>query len=168
VWTLRRQAARVVLLDPHNRVLLLEASDPADPSKAPWWEIPGGGMHHGEPSETAAARELYEETGIADVEMGPCVWSHHAVFSFGGYRFDQHERIHVARADGGEYRPAALEALEAAAFAGARWWPLDDLAALAAAGGRIIPPWLVQQLPDVLSAGWPTEPIDMGELGGLD
>ena len=41
-WTLRRNAARVVLLDPGGRVLLLRASDPADQAKPPWWEIPGG------------------------------------------------------------------------------------------------------------------------------
>ena len=70
------------------------------------------------------------------------------------------------------YRPAGLEAFEAMAFRGARWWTQDDLADYAAAGGRIIPPWLVEQLPTVLTAGWPlvldgTGPIDMGELGDI-
>jgi 8-oxo-dGTP pyrophosphatase MutT (NUDIX family) len=172
VWTLRRQAARVVLLDPANRVLLLEASDPARPARGGWWELPGGGIEGGERSATAAARELYEETGIDGVDMGPCVWRHHATFDFAGYHFDQHEHVHVARSEGGEYRPAGLEALEALAFKGARWWAFDDLAAHVAAGGRIIPPWLVEQLPTVLAAGWPPPlgdfgPIDMGERGDL-
>jgi 8-oxo-dGTP pyrophosphatase MutT (NUDIX family) len=171
VWTLRRQAARVVLLDPADRVLLIEAGDPARPNRGAWWELPGGGIEGGEPSEVAAARELYEETGIAGVEMGPCVWRHHAVFDFAGYHFDQHERVHVARCVGaGEFRPAGLEALEAMAFKGARWWPFDELAALVAGGGRVIPPWLVDQLPVVLGGAAPGaggEPIDMGELGDL-
>jgi 8-oxo-dGTP pyrophosphatase MutT (NUDIX family) len=171
VW-LRRQAARVVLLDRTDRVLLLEASDPARPTKGAWWELPGGGIEGNEPTAAAAARELYEETGILDIDMGPCVWRHHATFQFAGYHFDQYEHVHVARSDGGEYRPAGLEALEVIAFKGARWWPLEDLAAHAAGGGRIIPPWLVEQLPLVLGAGWPlvlagTGPIDMGELGDL-
>jgi hypothetical protein len=107
--------------------------------------------------------------------MGPCLWQHHAKFTFGGFRFDQHELIHVARGgDGsgeyGEYRPARLEALEAAAFMGARWWPLDELAELVAGGGRIIPPWLIEQLGAALpwdwaAGAWPAGPIDMGELG---
>jgi hypothetical protein len=103
--------------------------------------------------------------------MGPCVWRHHATFTFAGYHFDQHEHVHVARSDGGEYRPAGLEALEVMAFKGARWWPFDELAAHAAGGGRIIPPWLVDQLPAVLAASWPLAlsvmPIDMGELGDI-
>src|SRR5690606_37202866 len=43
-YTFRRQVARVVLLDGTGAVLLLSGRDPADPVKAPWWEIPGGGI----------------------------------------------------------------------------------------------------------------------------
>ena len=188
VW--RRRAARVVLLDRADRVLLLHAVDPYDPRKGAWWELPGGGMEGSEPSGVAAARELYEETGLAGVDMGPCVWRHRARFIFAGYRFDQQEHIHVARCgvgvagggdDGGEgggnsgdsaagrveYRPPGLEALEAMAFQGARWWGMDELAQHVEDGGRVIPPWLVEQLPALLLAGWPAEPIDMGELGDV-
>ncbi len=91
----------MVLLDGNNRVLLLHASDPANASKGSWWELPGGGMESGEESAAAASRELYEETGIGSVDMGPCVWRHHAKFTFGGFNFDQHEHIHVARLTGG-------------------------------------------------------------------
>ena len=43
-WTLRRTAARVVLLDHDGRVFLMQARDPSTPSKPAWWEIPGGGI----------------------------------------------------------------------------------------------------------------------------
>jgi 8-oxo-dGTP pyrophosphatase MutT (NUDIX family) len=164
VWTLRREAARVVLLDPDDRVLLLSARDPADASKGEWWELPGGGIEHGEPSSEAAARELHEETGIEGVDMGPCLWRHHAKFTFAGFNFDQQEFIHVARFSGptdqAGYRPAGLEAIEAMAFKGFQWW---DVADLGAAGVRVIPPWLVSQL----SGGIPETQVDMGELGDV-
>jgi 8-oxo-dGTP pyrophosphatase MutT (NUDIX family) len=163
MWTLRRKAARVVLLDPDDRVLLLEASDPADPSVPPWWELPGGGIEGAETTAEAGAREVYEETGLR-ARMGPAVWRQHAVFDFGGYHFDQHETIHLARCDGGDVRPTALEALEAQAFLGWQWCRPADLAAVAATA-RVIPDWLPDQLPAVLASGPPDEPIDMGELG---
>ncbi len=163
MWTLRRRAARVVLLDGEDRVLLIRASDPIDPTKGSWWEIPGGGVESGESSDQAAARELHEETGITATDMSGAVWLQHVTFDFAGYHFDQHERVHIARCAGGEYCPAGLEALEDDAFEGAEWWPLSDLAGLAAGGDRIIPPWLPEQLPAVLAAGLPADPIDLGE-----
>ncbi len=158
----RRQAARVVLLDRHQRVLLLRASDPFDRSKRPWWEIPGGGMDRREPSEDCARRELYEEAGIVDAEIGPCVWVQHARFRFAGLHFDQHERIHVAwcDADGDDvpHAPAGLEALEAMAFDGRRWWTVDDLLA---SDEPVLPRRLREFLPGLVDGPLPNEPIDI-------
>jgi 8-oxo-dGTP pyrophosphatase MutT (NUDIX family) len=174
MWGRRRQAARVVVLDEEDRVLLLRARDPMDPTKGSWWEIPGGGIEGGEPSALAAARELYEETGIRSVEIGPCVWQHHARFVFAGMLFDQDEHIHVARLNPGGprdpragYSPAGLEALEAMAFQGMRWWAVEEMQALVSEGGRIIPPWLTVQLPSYLASGPPAQPLHLGELENL-
>ncbi len=158
MFTLRRPAARVVLLDREGRIFLVNSEDPIDPRKPPWWEIPGGGIDAGESSEDAARRELWEETGITDVEMGPCIWTQHVEFDFGGYHFDSRERIHVAWCDGGDYRPKHLEALEAAAFLGARWWPLDELMASEV---PVLPTRLREFLPPVVAGDLPEEPIDI-------
>ena len=160
MFTLRRKAARVVLLDRDGRVLLLRASDPADPRKGWWWEIPGGGIELGESSEDAARRELLEETGISAVEIGPCVWLQHAEFDFGGYHFVQDERIHVAWCDSDqELAPTRLEALELMAFDGRRWWPLDELLASADA---VLPVVLREQLPLLVGGDLPVQPIELG------
>lgn len=163
-FTLRRQAARVVLLNHVGEVLLLEAVDPADARKGTWWEIPGGGIDPHEESHDAARRELYEETGITEAEVGPCVWVQHATFTFGGLHFDQHERVHVAWTDRAHaVRPAGLELLEAAAFRGHRWWGLDDLVT---SDVKVLPHRLREFLPDLVAGTLPNDPIDITHHGG--
>lgn len=165
----RRQAARAVVLDGLDRVLLIRARDPFAPAKGEWWELPGGGMEPGEASASAAAREIHEETGLVGVEVGPCVWQHDARFTFAGMRFEQLEHIHVARwtgsGDEAPYRPGGLEMIEAMAFSGFGWWSVPELVELLESGGRIIPPWLPDQLPRFLAEGPPAEPLHLGELG---
>lgn len=163
-FVLRRQAARVVLLDGTGAVLLIRARDPAAPASGHWWEIPGGGMDPHETSAEAAARELREETGITAVEIGPCVWVQHAQFTFAGIDFDQHERVHVAWTDEAhEVRPAGLEALEAQAFHGHRWWGLPDLLD---SDERVLPHRLRDHLPDLVDGRLPDTPIDITHRGG--
>lgn len=156
--TLKRPAARVVLLDGDGRVFLIKGHDPADPTKPPWWEIPGGGVDPGETSAQAAAREIYEETGIEGAEMGPVIWTQHVEFDFGGYHFDSDEKIHVAWCDGGQWRPRHLEALEAAAFTDARWWTLDELDA---SPEPTLPPRLRALLPPIIAGDLPNPPLNI-------
>lgn len=166
----RRQAARAVVLDPDDRVLLIKARDPFQPAKGEWWELPGGGMEPGETSHAAAAREITEETGLVGVEVGACVWQHDARFTFAGLRFDQLEHIHVARwagQSGAATDRPQLEYLEALAFSGLEWWSLEDLVAMVAGGGRVIPPWLPVQLPLYLARGAAESPVHLGELESI-
>ncbi len=160
---MRRNAARVIVLDETQRVFLIESRDPADASKPTWWEIPGGGIDPGEDTATAAARECYEETGIIP-RMGPVVFTQHAVFEFGGIHFDQDEFIHVAwvnSADVVDSQPQHLEFLEAAAFMGNRWWPVDELMA---SDVNTLPTHLRQFLPDLAAGNIPEEPVHVGDV----
>ncbi len=154
----RRRAARVIVLDPQDRLLLISARDPFRHDSAGWWEIPGGGMDPGERSEDTVRRELWEEAGIRDAEIGPCVWTQTVQFTFAGMRFDQDEWIHVARCDGSASRPGGLEALEALAFGEQRWWALEQVLDHEP---RTIPYRLGEFLPDLLSNGHPSEPLDI-------
>lgn len=158
-WVLKRQAARVVLLNDADEVFLIKAIDPADPSKPAWWEIPGGGIDPGEPSDRTAARELHEEAGITEAEIGPVVWVQHVEFDFGGYHFDQDEVIHVARTTERELRrPQGLEALEVLAFQESRWWTLEEVQA---AEIGFLPPRLPELLPQLINGPLPDPPLDI-------
>lgn len=157
----RRRAARVVVLDPEDRVLLINARDPFGRDRRGWWEIPGGGIDHGEETEEAVRRELWEEAGIRDAEIGPCVWVQSVRFTFAGLRFDQDEWVHVARCDGSAARPGGLEALEALAFGEQRWWSLDQLVDVRP---RTIPYRLIEFLPELIEGAIPERPHDISPL----
>ena len=140
----------------------MQGSDPLRPEKGDWWEIPGGGVHYGEDSGDAAARELYEEAGFANIRMGPCVWTQDVEFDFAMYHFRSHDLIHVAWTDdAGDWNPAGLEALEAAAFEDGRWWELDELLA---SDVRTLPDRLREFLPDLVAGKIPDPPLDISPL----
>ncbi|MFF2850464.1 NUDIX hydrolase [Streptomyces sp. NPDC058001] len=149
-----RRVARVVLLDPAERILLLHGHEPGDPSDA-WWFTPGGGLEGDESREQAALRELAEETGITDVELGPVLWHRVCSFPFAGRRWDQDEWYYLARTSQTATAPTALTDLERRSVAGARWWTCQELAE---AHETVYPTRLAELLRRLLDEGPPADP----------
>src|ERR1700722_2782481 len=69
-----RLTARVLLLDPAGRILLMKGRLPGRPAGPEFWYSVGGGVDEGETLAQAAAREIVEETGLTDAVLGPTVW----------------------------------------------------------------------------------------------
>lgn len=143
-----REAARVLLLDPSDRVLLVSHVPAAGRHV---WTAPGGGLRPGEDHETAARRELVEELGVT-VTPGPWVWSRREVFAFRGVWLDQSERWFLARV-------AALDPervpLDDPATDAARWWTVDELATT---GDVLAPTAFAAELTRLLTEGPPATP----------
>ncbi|MEU8654101.1 NUDIX hydrolase [Streptomyces sp. NPDC048737] len=155
-----RRVARVVLLDPADRILLLHGHEPDDPADD-WWFTPGGGVEGDETREEAALRELAEETGITDVELGPVLWRRRCSFPFAGRRWDQDEWYYLARtADTSRMEPraTALTELERRSVCGARWWTCRELAQ---AHETVYPTRLAGLLSRLLDEGPPARPVTL-------
>ena len=127
----RRDAVRVVLMDPEDRVLLISGSDPTVPAGARWWHVPGGGIEPGESPESAAIRETAEETGLRLASVGPVIWRRRAEFFLMGERIEQHE-VYFALAVG-PFAPAVSgwTDLERRWMGEFRWWSPAELAGTA-------------------------------------
>jgi 8-oxo-dGTP pyrophosphatase MutT (NUDIX family) len=160
-----RPAARVLLLDPDGRLLLIRTS-PAPESPVYYWMTPGGEQHAGETPEETAARELREETGF-DAPIGPCVWFRAFTWFFPGNArrppawFLTTEHFFVARAPAGPPppRPASDGDDEMVELGEARWWSLDDLRATVE---PLSPTGLVELLEPIVRGEVPPEPIRIG------
>ncbi|MFT3695263.1 MAG: NUDIX domain-containing protein [Kofleriaceae bacterium] len=147
-----RFAARVLLLDPDDRLLLLRAQDDVVPYH--WWVAPGGGLEAGESFEAAARRELFEETGL-DLPIGRWVWVRRHVFEFRGATLDQRERYFLARTTSITIAPPKPDDY----VTEWRWWTLAELIAT---HDVLTPRRLPELLADILAGRAPPEPIDCG------
>ncbi|MBT1182987.1 NUDIX domain-containing protein [Streptomyces sp. CJ_13] len=152
-----RKVSRVILLDPEDRILLLHGFEPGDPSDD-WWFTPGGGLEGAETREEAALRELAEETGIKDVELGPVLWHRYCSFPFDGRRWEQDEWYFLARTRTvrAETVMGGLTELERRSVSGARWWTSEELLA---AHETVYPTKLAGLLRTLLDVGPPGVPV---------
>jgi TDG/mug DNA glycosylase family protein len=149
-----RPAVRALVLDAQDRVLLVKFVDVVGQV---WWATPGGGVSEGESPEETLRRELREEVGLTEFEIGPEIWWRVPVFAWMGRILRAHERIHLVRVE--EHEPAPEIDLEAEGVYEVRWWTLSELEE---AKETFVPKRLPRFLRELLEQGPPRRPLDVG------
>jgi 8-oxo-dGTP pyrophosphatase MutT (NUDIX family) len=152
-----RLTARVLLLDADGRLLLMKGRMTLRPDAPSWWFTVGGGVEPGETIFEAARREVAEEAGFSEVEIGPVVWLRDGVGKLAsGEKVIFKENYVVARCAGGEPCRDRWEAHEIALMDDLRWWTAQEIAATSEV---IYPQNLAELLPDILSGAYPAQPL---------
>jgi 8-oxo-dGTP pyrophosphatase MutT (NUDIX family) len=125
-----RRAARVLLLDAQDRLLLFHGRDPVDASRGTWWFTPGGGLDPGETPAQGAVRELFEEIGLVVTagDLGDVVHQRVTTFPWGELVYRQAEDYFLLRIEAHEVDTAGFDEVETVAVLGHRWWGRDELA----------------------------------------
>lgn len=142
--------ARILLLDPDGRVLLLHSIDPAEPGRR-WWDLPGGKSEPGEALVDTVHRELEEETGLGPVPVDRVLWVRESRYRFHGQQWHRSDTVFLGRLG----RPTVAAVNERSNLIEARWWSLADIRQ---SGEWFLPP----ELPDLfarLLAGDLCEPV---------
>lgn len=151
-----RPAARAVILTPEAQIVLVRFEFPAGTR----WALPGGGLQPGEDHVTALQRELVEEIGLADAEIGPHMWTreHHITFLDGQWD-GQREQIYLVRVPEAFDIAPSLEAdaLRAEYIHEIRWWDVDAIGADRTS--TFVPRHLHRHLTAVMTDGPPPLPI---------
>ena len=158
-----RPASRVVLIDEHDCVLMFRAEGvfhfEGSEGQRSLWFTPGGGREGSETPEETAHRELWEETGLRGVELSPCVWLRHIVFTWNTEHIDSHESFFVARVPRFEVDATNWTEQERTDLAMHRWWSLEELEATQE---LFVPSRLPELLRPILRGELPDAPFEIG------
>jgi 8-oxo-dGTP pyrophosphatase MutT (NUDIX family) len=162
-----RHTARILLLDPADRLLLINYKaqkdvDPARPGLRSFWFTPGGGIEPGESAEEAALRELDEEVGLRDLPVIAEIARREALNDMFERAAICRERYFLIRATSEHFDTSRLAETDQDEVFDVRWWALD---AFEAAGHVLIPRGVIALARGVIAGRLPATPVDLAEFG---
>ena len=122
-----RWSIRTLVVDERGAALLCQFRNTV--TGHTWWVPPGGGMEAGEDDLACARREMAEELGRDDLDVGPCIGGRGGTFLIGDDWFTQHERWYLVRCPRFEVDVDLTASLGSEGIRAQRWWTAEELRA---------------------------------------
>jgi 8-oxo-dGTP diphosphatase len=154
-----RQVARVILLDRAKNVLLVkyeetESMHPDGEGPLVYWVPPGGKLESNEDYQSAASRELLEESGLS-VEIGPCIWKRKHRLRYLNELIMQEERFFLSNIDD-QRPPVSNQSPED--IVEVRWWSVDEMEKSSAV---FFPEGLKDLIKPIIEVKIPSNPVNI-------
>ena len=149
-----RHAARVLLMNREDRLLLFRFRG----KRGDVWLTPGGGIDEGEAVNVAAARELFEETGlvVAPEALGGLVAATGGYADLGWKKGVFREDYFFHRVDSHDLDMSGFTDYERSSISGHHWWSVEELTATT---DEVVPWGLVPLLASILRDGPPENAV---------
>lgn len=123
-----RRSARVLLFDPDGDVLLIRFRAQNQGRMVTFWVTPGGEIEVGEDPQEAAARELYEELGLALPLLGPVHEESGGEYVHLGERVQNEDVFFATVCERSAPKLAGVTQDEIRLMQEIRWWSVTELA----------------------------------------
>lgn len=154
-----RPSARVIVVDEAGHVLLIRVED-ARGNSPPVWITPGGGIEAEESLTRAAARELFEETGlsVSPADLGNPIAACRGEWEFRGQPLYSVDWFFLLRTKRFDVAVGGWTDLERELHAAWRWWTADELDSTEEA---VLPCGLAGLVRQIGADELPAEPIEL-------
>lgn len=163
-----RDAARVILLNERQEVLLVRGHDFGAPERS-WWFTVGGGLQPGEDARQAAVRECWEEAQIclraADL-VGPVI-ERDSIFYFFDRQRRQRELFFLAHSSSDKLSDDSWTPSEREVLDEMKWMTVEELITRSETE-RIYPKCLPALVGHWVKQGWDGECVKIDEYSSAD